>query len=120
VACIGVGPSAAQFIPQVARQAGHLTVFQRSPNYVVPRLDRPYTADEHRVFRAMPFQRDASRQAIYAEHESWHGAMRLDSRWLRDSPSWRGCSWSPGCGPGTAREALAGLPYRLQAHRRRR
>ena len=79
VACIGVGPSAAQFIPQVARQAGHLTVFQRSPNYVVPRLDRPYTADEHRVFRAMPFQRDASRQAIYAEHESWHGAMRLDS-----------------------------------------
>jgi cation diffusion facilitator CzcD-associated flavoprotein CzcO len=79
VACIGVGPSAAQFIPEVARQAGHLTVFQRSPNYVVPRLDRHYTADEQRVFRAMPFQRDASRQAIYAEHESWHGAMRLDS-----------------------------------------
>jgi cation diffusion facilitator CzcD-associated flavoprotein CzcO len=79
VACIGVGPSAAQFIPEVAKQAGHLTVFQRSPNYVVPRLDRPYTADEHRVFRAMPFQRDASRQAIYAEHESWHGAMRLNS-----------------------------------------
>ncbi len=77
VACIGVGPSAAQFIPEVARQAGHLTVFQRTPNYVVPRLDRPYTADEQRVFRAMPFQRDASRQAIYAEHESWHEAMRL-------------------------------------------
>jgi cation diffusion facilitator CzcD-associated flavoprotein CzcO len=79
VACIGVGPSAVQFIPEVARQAAHLTVFQRSPNYVVPRLDRPYTAEEHRVFRTMPFQRDASRQAIYAEHESWHGAMRLNS-----------------------------------------
>jgi cation diffusion facilitator CzcD-associated flavoprotein CzcO len=79
VACIGVGPSAAQFIPEIARQAGRLTVFQRSPNYVVPRLDRPYTADEHRVFRAMPFQRDASRHAIFAEHESWHAALRLDS-----------------------------------------
>jgi cation diffusion facilitator CzcD-associated flavoprotein CzcO len=79
VACIGVGPSAAQFIPEVAKQAGQLTVFQRSPNYVVPRLDRPYTADEQRVFRAMPYQRDASRQAIYAEHESWHQAMRLNT-----------------------------------------
>jgi len=79
VACIGVGPSAAQFIPEVAKRAGHLTVFQRSPNYVVPRLDRPYTADEQRVFRAMPYQRDASRQAIYAEHESWHQAMRLNT-----------------------------------------
>ena len=43
VASVGNGPSAAQFIPEVAAVAGHLTVFQRSPNYVVPRLDRPYT-----------------------------------------------------------------------------
>ena len=76
VACIGNGPSAAQFIPELARQAGHLTVFQRSPNYVVPRLDRPYTDDEHRVFAALPPMRDASRNAIYLEHETWIGAMR--------------------------------------------
>jgi cation diffusion facilitator CzcD-associated flavoprotein CzcO len=79
VACIGVGPSAAQFIPEVAKVAGQLTVFQRSPNYVVPRLDRPYTADEQRVFHAVPATRDASRQAIYADHESWYEAMRLNT-----------------------------------------
>ena len=79
IACIGVGPSAAQFIPELARQAGHLTVFQRSPNYVVPRLDRPYTEDEQRIFHAVPATRDASRAAIFADHESWYDAMRLDT-----------------------------------------
>lgn len=79
VACIGVGPSAAQFIPELARQAGHLTVFQRSPNYVVPRLDRPYTDHEQRVFNAIPASRDASRQAIFEDHESWYDAMRQNT-----------------------------------------
>lgn len=75
VACIGNGPSAVQFIPELARKAGHLTVFQRSPNYLVPRLDRPYTADEQRMFTAMPARRDASRKAIYDEHEGWYPAF---------------------------------------------
>jgi cation diffusion facilitator CzcD-associated flavoprotein CzcO len=36
VAVIGTGATAIQLIPEVARQADHLTVFQRTPNYVVP------------------------------------------------------------------------------------
>jgi cyclohexanone monooxygenase len=36
VAVIGTGSSAIQTIPEVARQARHLTVFQRTPNYSVP------------------------------------------------------------------------------------
>ncbi|HSV71286.1 MAG TPA: NAD(P)/FAD-dependent oxidoreductase [Methylibium sp.] len=79
VACIGVGPSAVQFIPELAQMSGHLTVFQRSPNYVVPRLDRPYTDDEQRIFHAVPATRDASRQAFYADHESWFEAMRQNT-----------------------------------------
>jgi cation diffusion facilitator CzcD-associated flavoprotein CzcO len=79
VACIGVGPSAAQFIPEVAKQAGQMTVFQRSPNYVVPRLDRPYTADEQRIFHAVPATRDASRKMIFDDHESWYDAMRQNT-----------------------------------------
>lgn len=42
VAVIGNGPSAAQFIPEVAKQAGQMTVFQRSPCHVVPRNDKEY------------------------------------------------------------------------------
>jgi cation diffusion facilitator CzcD-associated flavoprotein CzcO len=36
VAVIGTGATAIQLIPEVAREAEHLTVFQRTPNYVVP------------------------------------------------------------------------------------
>jgi 4-hydroxyacetophenone monooxygenase len=36
VAVIGTGASAAQFIPVVARQTGHLTVFQRTPAWFIP------------------------------------------------------------------------------------
>ena len=36
VGIIGTGSSAVQAIPLIARQAEHLTVFQRTPNYVVP------------------------------------------------------------------------------------
>ena len=44
VAVIGNGPSAAQFIPEVAKEADHMTVFQRSPCHVVPRNDKEYGA----------------------------------------------------------------------------
>ena len=76
VASIGNGPSAAQFIPEVAAVAGHLTVFQRSPNYVVPRLDRPYTDEERQFFLDDPARLYESREGYYQEHETWHGAMR--------------------------------------------
>ncbi len=36
VAVIGTGSSAVQSIPEIAKQAKHLTVFQRTPNYTVP------------------------------------------------------------------------------------
>ncbi|NOT42451.1 MAG: NAD(P)/FAD-dependent oxidoreductase [Alphaproteobacteria bacterium] len=36
VAVIGTGSSAVQSIPVIAKQAKHLTVFQRTPNYTVP------------------------------------------------------------------------------------
>lgn len=36
VAVIGTGASAVQLIPEIARVVGHLTVFQRRPNYCAP------------------------------------------------------------------------------------
>ena len=64
VASIGNGPSAAQFIPELAAVAGHLSVFQRSPNYIIPRLDRAYTDDERRLFQQAR-ARVESREAYY-------------------------------------------------------
>lgn len=40
VAVIGTGSSAIQTIPQIAKQAAELTVFQRTPNYAVPAKNR--------------------------------------------------------------------------------
>ena len=45
VAVIGTGSSAIQAIPVIARQAAHLTVFQRTPNFSIPSRNGPMTED---------------------------------------------------------------------------
>ncbi|MCE0762604.1 NAD(P)/FAD-dependent oxidoreductase [Pseudonocardia kujensis] len=75
VACIGNGASAAQLIPEVAEAAAELVVFQRTPNYVVPRDDRPYDPEERERYRRREFLQE-SRDGFYWEHEGWMGAMK--------------------------------------------
>ena len=41
IALIGVGASGIQVLPEIAPDAEHVYVFQRSPNYVVPTQNRP-------------------------------------------------------------------------------
>src|SRR6202020_1351498 len=43
VAVIGTGSSGIQSIPQIAKQAAHVTVFQRTANYSVPANNTPLT-----------------------------------------------------------------------------
>ena len=59
VGIIGTGSSAIQAIPLIAEQAGHLTVFQRTPNFSIPArnraMDREREAEvkaEYPAFRA--------------------------------------------------------------------
>jgi cation diffusion facilitator CzcD-associated flavoprotein CzcO len=54
VGVIGAAASAVQLIPEVAKVAAQLTVFQRTPNYVVPRGDRPIRASEVAMLMANP------------------------------------------------------------------
>jgi len=54
VAAIGNGPSAVQFIPDLARTARKLSVFQRTPNWVMPRPDVAYSGLRHRLYRTFP------------------------------------------------------------------
>ena len=46
VAVVGTGSSGIQVIPEIAKQAAHLTVFQRTPHFAVPARNRPLYADE--------------------------------------------------------------------------
>ena len=46
VAVIGTGSSGIQSIPQIAAQAAHVTVFQRTPNYSLPANQIPLTPEQ--------------------------------------------------------------------------
>jgi cyclohexanone monooxygenase len=52
VACIGTGSSAIQAIPQIARQARHLTVFQRTPNFSIPARNAPLDSETQQQVKA--------------------------------------------------------------------
>jgi cation diffusion facilitator CzcD-associated flavoprotein CzcO len=54
VGVIGSAASAVQFVPEIAEQVGHLYVFQRSANWVLPKLDTPYTDEELARYRDDP------------------------------------------------------------------
>jgi cyclohexanone monooxygenase len=51
VAVIGTGSSGVQIIPEIAKEAEHLTVFQRSANWAAPINNRPITTDWATVIR---------------------------------------------------------------------
>ncbi|HEY5681260.1 MAG TPA: NAD(P)/FAD-dependent oxidoreductase [Pseudomonadales bacterium] len=51
VGIIGTGSSGVQAIPELARQSGHLVVFQRTPVYTVPANRKAMRPDVQREFR---------------------------------------------------------------------
>ncbi len=53
VGIVGTGSSAVQTIPIVARQAKHLTVFQRTPSYCVPQRNCPMPPEYERKFKSI-------------------------------------------------------------------
>lgn len=55
VAVVGTGASGVQVIPELAATAAQLTVFQRTPPWMVPKEDRPYNDDELTRFRRVPW-----------------------------------------------------------------
>jgi cation diffusion facilitator CzcD-associated flavoprotein CzcO len=55
VTVIGSAAAAIQIVPEVAKVAGQLTVLQRSPNWIVPRNNKPYSAFTRKMFQRFPF-----------------------------------------------------------------
>ncbi|HEY6881344.1 MAG TPA: NAD(P)/FAD-dependent oxidoreductase [Polyangiales bacterium] len=69
VGVIGTGASSIQFVPQIQPQVAELTVFQRTPPWVIPRQDRALSALEHALFERYPALLKLARGAIYARRE---------------------------------------------------
>lgn len=69
VVLIGSAASAIQVIPEVAKNVKTLNIFQRTPNYVIPRGDRKYTAKEQQCFARFPWLLKLYRWFIYMRME---------------------------------------------------
>ncbi|AIJ15302.1 flavin-containing monooxygenase [Streptomyces lividans] len=54
VAMIGTGASAIQIVPSIQPKVDRLTLFQRTPAWVMPRVDRAISGAERALHRALP------------------------------------------------------------------
>ena len=61
VAVIGTGATAVQLIPELAKQVADLTVYQRTPIWVVPKIDIRFGERAKRLFARIPLTQRAIR-----------------------------------------------------------
>ena len=77
VAVIGTGASAIQIVPAIQPVVDHLTVFQRTPPWVLPHRNRRISRFERSVYRKFPAAQRFVRQFVYWSREAVAGAMML-------------------------------------------
>jgi cation diffusion facilitator CzcD-associated flavoprotein CzcO len=93
VAVIGTGASGVQVVPELADVAGELTVFQRTPPWMVPKEDRPYSDVELARYRQRPWASARERwrlwklqhdnTALTPDHPRMAVVQELSERFLR-------------------------------------
>ena len=84
VAVIGTGASALQFIPHLAELTDHVTVFQRTPAWLIPRpvYHEPLAEGLLRLFELVPGYAHWFRLRLFwCTHEGTVGALRRDPAW---------------------------------------
>ncbi|MFJ6844328.1 flavin-containing monooxygenase [Streptomyces griseoluteus] len=69
VAMVGTGASAIQIVPSIQPEVSRLTVFQRTPPWVMPRMDRAIGAAERGLHRALPFTARLRRGLLWGIRE---------------------------------------------------
>ncbi|WP_040793692.1 flavin-containing monooxygenase [Nocardia paucivorans] len=79
VVSIGTGASAIQYIPAIQPEVGHLTVFQRSAPWILPKFDTNYSPLQHKVFARIP-------GALSVERLGWWLVAEVSSLGLVDVP----------------------------------
>ena len=114
VAVVGTGASAVQIVPELVKCAERVKVFQRTPGWVLPRLDIATPAAAQTLFAKAPVVQEIARQALFWGHELtatalvWdtpltglvarlgkaHLRMQVKDRWLRRQLT---PDFTPGC-----------------------
>lgn len=87
VAVVGTGASAIQFVPAIQPLPKKLTVYQRTPPWIIPRFDRPIRELERKMFAAVPASQWLARAGIYVTREMllgpgffWPKLMELNEK----------------------------------------
>ncbi|KAL2858012.1 hypothetical protein BJY01DRAFT_259074 [Aspergillus pseudoustus] len=75
IAIIGNGATSAQIVPEVAKVASHLTVYQRTPNWVMPRLDTAVSPLQQALLTYVPPLRMRKRSLAMDFRESFYAAV---------------------------------------------
>ncbi|MEQ6900262.1 NAD(P)/FAD-dependent oxidoreductase [Nocardioides sp. YIM 152588] len=70
VAVIGTGASAIQVVPELRKVAARVDVYQRTPNWVIPRNERRTSERRRAVYRRFPGVQRAVRAGVYATLEA--------------------------------------------------
>jgi cation diffusion facilitator CzcD-associated flavoprotein CzcO len=76
VAVIGTGASAIQFVPAIQPLVAQMTVFQRTPHWVLPKMDQALPPLIQTLFKHLPLVQQAVRGGIYGIFETLNGGMQ--------------------------------------------
>ncbi|KAL4791684.1 hypothetical protein BDV19DRAFT_401108 [Aspergillus venezuelensis] len=76
IAIIGNGATSAQIVPEVAKVASHLTVFQRTPNWLIPRFDTAISPLQQALLTYCPPLRIRKRSTTMDFRENFHEIIR--------------------------------------------
>jgi len=76
VAVVGTGASAVQFVPEIADEVAHLSVFQRTGNWFLPRRNRRYNSLIRSAVAMIPGLQSLRRRFVFQYTESLTLAIR--------------------------------------------
>jgi cation diffusion facilitator CzcD-associated flavoprotein CzcO len=65
VAVIGTGASAVQFVPEIAKQVGRLDLYQRSPGWTFPKVEKKFWRWERWLLDKVPLIHDLDRLRVF-------------------------------------------------------
>jgi cation diffusion facilitator CzcD-associated flavoprotein CzcO len=69
VAVVGTGASAIQIVPAIAPDVAHLSIFQRTAPWIIPRLDKPIPEATRAKLARSPWARWWARTALFVQRE---------------------------------------------------
>jgi cation diffusion facilitator CzcD-associated flavoprotein CzcO len=83
VALIGSGATAVQVVPAIQPRVGKLTLFQRTPPWVIPHMDHRVRPHFQELYRRYPPLQRLSRAGIYGLREVMVPGLTRHTRWLK-------------------------------------